>query len=219
MPTFEKVTETDEAYVHLREAILRGEFMPNERLIEVNLAQRVEVGRAAVRTALARLEQEGIVEREPFRGARVRSVSEAEAIELLEARAVLEGLVARTAALKATDDDIAVLRAIFMQMQDRFEAGDLLGISELNSQFHRQLLRIADHRTAARMIDVLQAQVVRYQFRTVLVPGRASQSMAEHRAVVDAVAAHDAAAAETAMREHLSHVVEALRQTKSRSHL
>jgi DNA-binding GntR family transcriptional regulator len=216
MPTFEKVTETDEAYVHLREAILRGEFMPNERLIEVDLAERLEVGRAAVRTALARLEQEGIVEREPFRGARVRSVTEAEAIELLEARAVLEGLVARTAALKATDDDIAALRAIFMQMQYCFEAGDLLGISELNGQFHRQLLRIADHRTAARMIDVLQAQVVRYQFRTILVPGRAPQSLAEHRAVVDAVAAHDAAAAETAMRDHLSHVVEALRQTRSR---
>jgi DNA-binding GntR family transcriptional regulator len=101
-------------------------------------------------------------------------------------------------------------------MQYCFEAGDLLGISELNGQFHRQLLRIADHRTAARMIDVLQAQVVRYQFRTILVPGRAPQSLAEHRAVVDAVAAHDAAAAETAMRDHLSHVVEALRQTRSR---
>ena len=213
----DKVTETDDAYTRLRQAILRGQFMPNERLIEIDLAQRLEVGRAAVRTALARLEQEGIVEREPFRGARVRAVSEAEAIEILEARAALERLAVRYAALKATDSDIATLHEILGRMRACFDAGDLLGISDLNGQLHRELLRIADHRTATHMIGVLQAQVVRHQYRTILVPGRGPRSLEEHRAIVDAVAAHDADAAEAAMRIHLSHVVDALRQTRNQS--
>jgi len=213
----DRLTETDEAYSRLRKAILRGQFMPNERLIEVDLAQRLDVGRAAIRTALARLEQEGIVEREPFRGARVRAVSEGEAIEILEARAALEGLAIGYAARNATEEDIATLRNILKNMQACFGQGDLLGISDLNSGLHRELLRIADHRTATRMIDVLQAQVVRHQYRTILVPGRGPQSLQEHRAIVEAVAAHDADAAEAAMRVHLSHVVQALRQTRSQS--
>src|SRR5438876_420290 len=68
----------DECYKQLREAILRREFQPNERLIEMDLAQSLGAGRAAIRTALARLEQEGLVQRERYRGARVRLVSETE---------------------------------------------------------------------------------------------------------------------------------------------
>jgi len=83
---------------------------PNERLIEMDPAQLYNVGRAAIRTTLARLEQDGLVEREPNRGARVRAISEEEAVETLEARAVLEGLAARYAARNVTDADIADLR-------------------------------------------------------------------------------------------------------------
>src|SRR5690349_18090066 len=89
----------EECYTQLREAIRRGEFQPNERLIEMDLAHSLGAGRAAVRTALARLEQEGLVQRERYRGARVRLISETEAIEILEARAVLEGLAVRHAAM------------------------------------------------------------------------------------------------------------------------
>src|SRR5579883_1839753 len=106
----------DECYTQLREAIMRGEFLPNERLIEIDLAQSLGAGRAAIRTALARLEQEGLVQRERYRGARVRLVSEAEAIEILEARAVLEGLAVRHAALNATTDDIVTLRALVSEL-------------------------------------------------------------------------------------------------------
>lgn len=213
-PARDRVIEPDEVYTRLREAILQGRFLPNERLIEVDLAQTFQIGRAAVRTALARLEQDGIVEREPFRGARVRSISEAEAVEILEARTVLEGLAVRYAAQNATTEDVAGLKEILVRMRGTFDAGDLLGVSEGNSELHRQLLRISRHRTAARLIDDLQAQNVRFQFRTILVPGRAAQSLAEHRAIVDAVAAHDANEAEVAMRLHLSHVSETLRRTK-----
>jgi DNA-binding GntR family transcriptional regulator len=97
----ERGTEADEGYERLYQAILRGDFQPNERLIEMDLAQRYNVGRAAIRTALARLEQDGLVEREPNRGARVRAISEEEAVETLEARAVLARRAAHGAAERA----------------------------------------------------------------------------------------------------------------------
>ena len=209
-------TEADESYARLHQAILRGQLLPNERLVELDLAQTFGVGRAAIRTALARLEQEGIVEREPNRGARVRAISEAEAVEIFEARVVLEGLVARYAALNATDQDIAALRAIGVQMQERLAAGDLLGMSDLNGQLHARIQQIANNRILARLLERLHVHHIRYQYRTILVPGRAAHSLEEHRAIVDAVAAHDADAAEMAMRTHLTHVVDALRQSANR---
>jgi DNA-binding GntR family transcriptional regulator len=205
--------ETDESYARLHQAIVQGKLLPNERLIEVDLAQAYRVGRATIRTALARLEQEGLVERKPNRGARVRAISEQEAVEIFEARAVLEGLVARYAARQATEQEIAELRDITIQMQARFEADDLLGMSDLNSQLHARLQQIVNNRTVARLLERLQAHQVRYQYRTIFVPGRAANSLAEHRAIIDAIAAHDPDAAETAMRTHLAHVVDALRRS------
>ena len=207
----ERGTEADEGYERLYQAILRGDFQPNERLIEMDLAQLYNVGRAAIRTTLARLEQDGLVEREPNRGARVRAISEEEAVETLEARAVLEGLAARYAARNVTDADIADLRAIVGEMEARLAEGDLLGISEGNTRLHSRLLQIANNKTVARLIERLHAQHVRSQFRLILVPGRPPRSVAEHRAIVEAVASRDPDAAEAAMRSHLANTVETLR--------
>jgi DNA-binding GntR family transcriptional regulator len=209
----ERTTETDDGYTLLRQAILSGELLPNERLVELDLSERFEIGRAAIRTALARLEQDGIVEREPFRGARVRLIPASEAVEILEARAVLEGLAARKAAVNATGKDVVALRAILKRMDAKFKAGDLLGGSEINTELHRTIIQIAKHSAAARLIEGLQAQNVRHQFRTILVPGRAVRSLEEHKAIVEAIASRDGDAAERAMRLHLSHVVEALAST------
>lgn len=207
----ERGAEADEGYQRLYQAILRGDFQPNERLIEMELAQRYNVGRAAIRTTLARLEQDGLVEREPNRGARVRALTEQEAVETLEARAALEGLAARYAARNATDADIADLRAIAADMEACLAAGDLIGISEGNSRLHSRLLQIANNKTVARLIERLHAQHVRSQFRIILVPGRPPRSVAEHRAIVEAVASRDPDAAEAAMRAHLAHTLAALR--------
>lgn len=203
----------NDTYDRMRQEILEGHLLPSERLIEMDLAERYGIGRAGVRTVLARLEQEGLVEHEPNRGARVRVISETEAVEILEARAVLEGMAARHAAANITQDDITQLRAVEQRMQERFSTGDLLGISELNSQLHAHILRVANHKTALRLLERLHPHLVRYQYRTILVSGRALHSLAEHHTIIEALAAHDADAAETAMRTHLSHVVEALRQS------
>jgi DNA-binding GntR family transcriptional regulator len=196
----------------IREAIVTGRLQPNERLTEASLSQSLGVGRSAVRTALARLEHEGLIEHERHRGARVRLVDEREAVEILETRAVLEGLAARHAAERASDEDIADLRRILATMRELLDRGDLIGASDENAVLHERVLEIARHATASRLIGTLKSQLVRFQYRTILLPGRSERSYAEHEALVEAIADRNAWGAEAAMRTHLSHVAEALRR-------
>lgn len=206
----------DDAYLRLRDLIYGGELMPNERLVEADLAQRLQVSRAIVRTALVRLGQDGVVILTPHRGARVRVVTDAEAVEILQARAVLEALTARSAARHATAREIAGIRRILGGMSRKLDEGDLLGYSEGNAALHAAIIAAARHETAARLITGLRAQLVRFQFRTILVPGRASHSLAEHTAIVEAIGGRDEEAAEKAMRHHLGHVEAALSHTNRR---
>jgi DNA-binding GntR family transcriptional regulator len=199
----------------LRDAIVTGRLQPNERLIESDLAISLGVSRTLVRTALARLEQEGLVEHERHRGARVRLVQQSEAVEILEARSVLEGLAVRFAAQRATPEDVEELEQIVEEMRQRREADDLLGVSEGNAKLHRRLLEIGGHATASRLIASLNTQIVRFQYRTILLPGRSERSLGEHIVIIQAVAAGDPDAAEAAMRTHLSQVAEALRRSQS----
>jgi DNA-binding GntR family transcriptional regulator len=201
------------AYDRLREQIVDGALMPNERLVETDLAARLGIGRAAVRTCLTRLEQEGLVVREPNRGARVRMISHAEAVEITQARMVLEALAAREAARCATREEVAEMRAVLAEMGRRLDAGELLLYSDGNARLHALILRASRHATATRLISGLKAQTVRFQFRTVLAPGRPQHSYAEHTAIVDAIDKGDADAAEAAMRLHLFHVTRTLRET------
>jgi len=203
-------TEADDAYATMRRIIRSGELGPGERLVETDLAQRLGLGRNAIRTSLARLEQDGLVERTAFRGARVRVIDEEEAVEILEARGALEGVAARYAAQRAGPQDVDALRAIVMQMTELLAAGDLLGMSELNARLHGRIVDIANLPRVARLIDDLNAQNVRHQFRTVLAPGRPSQSLREHGAIVDAIASGNATDAEDAMRTHISNVIRTL---------
>ena len=206
----------DDAYQRLRDLIYSGALMPNERLVEADLAQRLQVSRAIVRTALVRLGQDGVVILTPHRGARVRMVTDAEAVEILQARAVLEALTAREAARRATAREVTGIRRILAGMGRRIEEGDLLGYSEGNAALHAAIIAAARHETAARLITGLRAQLVRFQFRTILVPGRAAHSFAEHTAIVEAIAGRDLDAAEAAMRRHLGHVEAALSHTNRR---
>jgi DNA-binding GntR family transcriptional regulator len=195
----------------LREAIVTGRLQPNEHLVESDLARRLGVSRTLIRAALVRLEHEGLVEHERHRGARVRLVSEGEAVEILETRAVLEGLAARLAAERATAQDVDDLKGILADMQQLREAHDLVAVSDLNAQLHRRLLEISGHTTAARLIGTLNSQLVRFQYRTILLPGRSERSFSEHAEIIAAVATRDGDRAEAAMRTHLSSVADALR--------
>jgi DNA-binding GntR family transcriptional regulator len=200
----------DDGYLRLREAIVRGELAPNQRLVEADMSSDYGMPRAAVRTALVRLEHEGLVEREPHRGARVRLVSEAEAVEILEVRAALEGLAARQAALNLTPAGAGALRRILERQAAALSKQDLLGASDVNAELHAKIVELSGHATAQRLVRALNSQMVRFQFRTILIPGRPAQSIAEHTAIVDALTGGQPEAAERAMRRHLNQVAKAL---------
>lgn len=196
----------------LRSAIIKGELSPNERLVEADLVAQYGVGRAAVRSALLELEKEGLIEREQSRGARVRSITVGEAVEIAEARMVNEALCAAKAAQRATDEEIAELGQIVAEMRRLHSAGDLLGYSELNHTLHQRIRQYSRHSTAASIVEQLRNQSVRQNFRIALLPGRTAVSLREHEAIVDAIAERDSSAAETAMQAHLRSVIEALQQ-------
>lgn len=200
----------ESAYLKLREEIITGRLMPNQRLIEVDLAEHLQASRSIVRLVLLRLEHEGLVVREPNRGAHVRFIDEREALEITEARAALEGLVASRAALMADDEDIREIVEIHSEMVSHYEKGDLMSYSDTNRRLHARVIESSRHVTAARMLAELKAQLVRFQYRTVLVPGRAQKSLAEHTALVDAIVAHDSERAAAAMAHHLDGVRAAL---------
>jgi DNA-binding GntR family transcriptional regulator len=201
---------TTAALAELREGIQRGEFVPGQRLVESDLMERFSGSRAGVRQVLADLAAEGLVERIPNRGARVRVVELAEAIEITECRMVLEALCAAKAAERATDQDRAGLGELVDRMRAAVTEGDLPGYSDLNHQVHGRILELSGQRTAIATIDRLRAQLVRYQYRLALQPGRPQRSLGEHERILVAVVAGDAPAAERAMRDHLCHVIAAL---------
>jgi DNA-binding GntR family transcriptional regulator len=199
------------AYRRLREAIASGQFHPNERLVEAAVATRLGVGRTAVRAALVRLDQEGLVTLEPNRGARVRLISDREALEIEEVRATLEAMLARRAATRATPANLRDIRQVVVEMRRRVEKKDAIGYSDLNARFHQLIWAAADHAIASRLVGGLKSQSIRLQYRTILRPGRTERSLREHEAIFNALKAHDPDAAEEAMVAHLAEVQETLR--------
>lgn len=133
-----------------------------------------------------------------------------EAIEICELRMVFEGLCAAKAAERATAADAAELGAIGEEMRAAVDSGDVLGYSELNERLHRRIREVGGQRTAAQALERLRAQNVRHQFRLAMHPGRAKVSLPEHLAIIDAIRAGDAAAAEEAARAHLRSVLRTL---------
>ena len=207
------MTATDQIIDVLRTDILSGRFEPGDRLLEVALSEEYRVGRAAIRSAIVALASEGLVTREANRGATVRRISVAEAIQITEARSALESLIAGRAAQTATADDHAELRQIIADMEAA--AADTNGgqaYSELNALMHRRMREISGHEVAAQLVANLRDRAAHHKYRLATMPGRPSQSLEQHRSIVEAVVAGDEAAAARAMRTHLESVIDVLSQ-------
>ncbi|MBO9578185.1 MAG: GntR family transcriptional regulator [Microbacteriaceae bacterium] len=195
----------------IRDAILVGEFVPGQRLVETDLGDRFGASRASARLALLNLANEGLVERLPNRGARVRAITVEQAVEIVEARLALEALVARKAAERRSEEDAAELRVLREGIERAIAGGDLAEYSRLNQEMDRVLLAASGHELAADLLERLWAQSARHQFRLAYQPGRAQVSGPQHVAIIDAVLAGDGPAAEAATRLHLESVLDALR--------
>ncbi|MCU4673295.1 GntR family transcriptional regulator [Microbacterium fluvii] len=202
--------EKTDVRAQLRAAILQGVYAPRQRLIEAELAEEYSASRFVLRNALIALAAEGLIELQPNRGARVREISVPEAIEITEIRQAVEGLVAARAAGRASAENIVFLRALGQEMRDAVDQGELARYSDLNATLHGTLRVIADHASATRILEQLNGQMVRHQFRLSMVPGRPSISLPEHLAIIDAVCDRDSEAARAAMMAHVGSVIATL---------
>jgi DNA-binding GntR family transcriptional regulator len=209
--------ERDRTHVRddLREAILRGDYLPGERLVEAQLIERFSASRFTVRAVLQELTAEGLVGMEKNRGAHVRKVSLDEAVEITEVRMVIEGLMAARAAERVTTQQAADLEEIASQMREAVAAGEHRRYSDLNQRLHSLIREISGHQTADRIVQTLRGQLVRHQFTLSLLPGRPQVSLPQHERVVAAIRSRDPKAAEEAMREHIASVIDALRSIES----
>ncbi|MGW2291557.1 GntR family transcriptional regulator [Streptomyces phaeochromogenes] len=199
------------AYEQLRDRILSGTLAPGQRLLEPEFAGRFQVNRASMRAALIDLAAEGLVERIPNRGSRVRVVSVDEAVAITECRMTLEGLCAAKAATFATDRQIDELNDLSEQMTEAVAEGAFVGYSDLNRCLHTRIVAISGQHPAGALLKRLNAQLVRHHFELALRPGRPQQSLREHLAVIKAIRARDPQAAEAAARAHLISVIRSLR--------
>ncbi|BCJ40287.1 GntR family transcriptional regulator [Actinoplanes ianthinogenes] len=195
----------------LRDAILRGVYLPGERLVEAQLCERLQASRFTVRAALQDLTAEGLVEVQRNRGAQVRKVSLAEAVEITEVRMVVEGLIAARAAERVQPEQATELDEIGVLMRRAVEAGEYRRYSDLNVRLHALVRQIAGHQTADRIVETLRGQLVRHQYMLSLLPGRPQTSLPQHQRIIAAIRDRDQKAAEAAMRDHIASVIAALR--------
>jgi DNA-binding GntR family transcriptional regulator len=183
---------------------------PGQRLVEEELAGTLGVTRASLRAALFDLTAEGLVERIPNRGARVRTVSVDEAVAIIECRMVLEGLCAAKAAERVTEPEAARLRQLGADMERSVADGEPLKYSALNHELHRLVRELSAQPVASSLLERLNGQLVRHQFQLSLRPGRPQQSLPQHLAIITAIAGRQPAEAEEATRRHLRSVITAL---------
>jgi DNA-binding GntR family transcriptional regulator len=194
----------------LRRAILGGEMAPGQRLVEEELAGMLAVTRASLRAALFELAAEGLVERIPNRGARVRVVTLDEAVAITECRMALEGLCAAKAAELVTEAEAGQLRQLGTELERSVADGEPLKYSALNGDLHRLVREISGQTVAASLLERLNGQLVRHQFRLSLRPGRPQASLPEHLEIIAAITERRPAEAEAAARRHLHSVIAAL---------
>jgi len=198
------------AVARLRQAIVTGDMAPGQRLVEEELAAAYQVTRASLRQALIDLTADGLVERIPNRGARVRVITRDEAVAITECRMALEGLCAAKAAENVTTTQISQLNRLGDELRSAVGDGEPVRYSELNRELHRMVIDISGQQVAAGLLARLNGQLVRHQFRLSLHPGRPQQSLPEHLAIIAAIVARHPATAEEAARNHLRSVINAL---------
>jgi DNA-binding GntR family transcriptional regulator len=200
----------ERAYRTLKNRLLEGRYPPNARLVEVELAQELSVSRQTIGLILVRLEHDGLIVAHANRGASVRSVGIAEALRIMRLREALEGVAAVIAAECASDDQLDELSSIAAQMRNADEAQDLLRYADLCGRLHAIVLEAASEPRLDQMLGSLNHALLRYEYRTMLLSDRKERSVQEHCEIVSALVARDGAAAESAMRRHVSAVREAL---------
>jgi DNA-binding GntR family transcriptional regulator len=201
LTTLQTPSKRDQIAELLREAILGGEILPGERIVESRIAKQLGVSQAPIREALALLERQGLVVKVHNRGAFVSRLHGRELRELFSLRSVLDGFSARLAAERATEKDIAVLREILGRMHDAEKAGDVARLTEAHLHFHEAIYRLSGHELMTEIFALIHPRMaLALTFAENLFQSEGHETDC-HVPLVEALAARDPDAAERIAKE------------------
>lgn len=199
-------------YQYIKDRILKGIFRPSQKLTEAELVQQTGVSRNTIKKAFLKLEQENLIAIEKNKGATIKAFTLEEVLNYMEIREVLEGLISRSAVRNISRDDLDKMHDILEQMKKFLANNDFDKYSENNRLFHTIIYASASNHQAVDMIMMIRTQLLRYQFRTILVPGRTEASLKEHTQIYEAFRRKDEDQVVEAATSHISNVREVIEQ-------
>ncbi len=208
----ERETRSERLADEIAEAVLSGEFEPGRRLDEHMLAERFGVSRTPVREALRQLASTGLIDLRPRRGAVVTHTSPDQLERLFVAMAEIEATCARLSAMSMTTIERRRLQAFHGDMGEIVERGDREAFATANLSFHTLIYRGAHNEILADFATSLRRRLAPFRRAQFKAAGRLPRSHAEHALIMQAIVAGEAAAAHTAMVDHMSLVEEAYDQ-------
>ncbi|MEH7118428.1 GntR family transcriptional regulator [Neobacillus vireti] len=197
---------TEVAYQFIKQKIMDGIFMPSQKLVESELSELIGVSRNTVKKALLKLEQENLVALEENKGATIKSFSLDEIVNYLEIREVLEGLIAKTAAVNISDPKLKKLEETVEKMKENLDHNRFDEYSKCNLLFHNIIYEASSNIEAVEMVNKIKTQLQRLRIKTILVPGRTQESFREHQKILNAIKAKDGKWAEDAVKFHVANV-------------
>lgn len=194
---------TGQVFKALQNDILNGVLAPGDALTEQKLCDELGVSRTPVREALSKLELERLVRTVPNRGAVVVGITEKDIADIYTIRMYIEGLAARWSAENITDAQLGTLRSIVELQEFYAERGDMMQIWQLDTRFHELIYESCSSGVLQVTLSNFHRYIQKARELSIKKPGRAQPSVREHRAILEAVAAHDGALAEKLMTEHI----------------
>lgn len=153
----------DVVFNTLRQAILKGELKPGERLMELTLAERLGVSRTPIREAMRKLELEGLVVMIPRRGAQVANITEKDLNDVLEVRIVLENMAIEKACKRMTEEQMDKLVKAAREFEDTMADGNLVHLAQADVAFHEIIYQASDNRRLIQVLNNLREQIYRYR--------------------------------------------------------
>jgi len=194
----------------LREAIISGELKPGERLMEVQLAEKIGVSRTPVREAIRKLELEGLVEMLPRKGAHVSEITDKDIMDVLEVRTSLDGLATSLAAYRMSSDELKSLNNVLAHLTGFIEKENLQGSIKRDVEFHEIIYRSSRNDKLIQISNNLREQVQR--FRVIYLKDYSSPKalIQEHINIIEALTAKDTMAAQKAAETHIKNQQEAI---------
>ena len=194
----------DRAYRQLSRAILRNQLVAGTPLSVPELARRLNISRSPVREAVQRLIYDGLAANVPHRGAIVSEIEPDGFCGLLEVREALEGLAARLATLRATDEQLRALGAVLDEHARVVDSDDEAANVELDIRFHAIIREAAGNADLSTILRRIQGRAHLSRFALWRAKRNTSDALAEHQAIFVAMAARDAEGAEQAAKRHIS---------------